>query len=139
MFGLFESSKSKEIKKHFRIALWNAVAKIDSSGGPEDRSLVQLADKLVKDWLASLPKHVVQNVSPSSLAAYVLVAESQTLVQASESEMADLYIEAAKMLVKGLGLRMHSLHSDELQLMVVMAKLAKASGLDFYPELAAQP
>jgi hypothetical protein len=139
MFGLFENSKSKEIKKLFRIALWNAVAKIDSSGGPEDRSLVQLADKLVKDWLASLPKHAVQNVSPSTLAAYVLVAESQTLMQASESEMADLYIEAAKILVDGLGLRMDSLHSDELQLMAIMAKLAKSSGLDFYSELAAQP
>ena len=35
--------------------------------------------------------------------------------KALELETTDLYIKAAKMLVNGLGLSLHSLHSDELQ------------------------
>ena len=33
-------------------------------------------------------------------------------MKASELEMADLKLEPRKMLVNGLGLRLHSLHSD---------------------------
>lgn len=137
MFGIFESSKNKDIKKHFRIAVWNALAESGSSAGtPDDRPLVQLADKLVTDWLRSLPKHVVNNVSASSLAAYVLVAETQTLMTSSKTAgMANFYISAAKMLVAGFGLRSHTLHDDEFKLLVIMAKLAKTNELDFYPEL----
>lgn len=136
MFGLFESSKTKEIKQCFRVALWNVVAEIDPKGGPEDKSLVTLANKLVKDWIPTLPKHVVDNVSASSLAAYVLICECQVFLKNDPTtKSVDLFVKAAKLAVKGIGLRMPNLHSDELQLMITTAKIADSIGLDFYSEL----
>ena len=137
IFEIFGSSKTKEIRKMLQVGLANAVLSAGEQASSGDAMLVEVASTLTKNWLKTLPAEATDNCQPSVLAAYILVAESQVSIGNGNQINANLYIDAAKLLVDGIGFRMAAgtVHDAEITLLTIMAKIAKKNGLDFYSEI----
>jgi hypothetical protein len=137
LFGLFGNAKKTEVNAMLRLGLASALSAHGENANPDSPGMSKLAKQLVKNWLNTLPPDPIKNCSPSSLAAYIMVAEAQVHAAEHDLASANLYVRSAKDLVQGIGLRLAAgtAHADEITLMQLMAKIANKSGLSFYSEL----
>jgi hypothetical protein len=138
MFSIFKKSKTKEVTELVRLSIGNITLTGTTSGNLNDPSLVELSKKITKSWLETLPQAAINDCQPSILAGYILVAESQVYAEDKKSmELANLYIDAAKLVTKGIGFRAASgqLHESDFKILKIMAQLANKAGLSFYDEL----
>lgn len=88
--------------------------------------------------MKSLPKEAINDCHIKVLAAFVLVGEARVYaIELSHTDQAEFYINAAKLVTKGIGLHAASrgLHQSDLILLKSCAELAKGIGLDFYEQL----
>ncbi|GAB56205.1 hypothetical protein GPUN_2090 [Glaciecola punicea ACAM 611] len=136
MFGLFKKSKIKEVAELVRLGLYNAsVGESCETSLMSESELEALSIKMTKAWFKALPEEAISECQIAVLAAYVLVAEAEFYAnKLSASGQAEVNINAAKMVTKGLGLR-GSLSTSDLQLMKISAGFAQKAGFDFYEKM----
>ena len=138
MFGFFKKSKSKEVTNIVLLSFANAYIPSGNYVELNDPDLIELAQKITPPWLDTLPSEAIDNCQAGVLAAFVLVSESQLHAKDPGSrDLAQLYIEAAKLATKGLGFRAAAdqLKDAEYKLLIVMAKMAQSAGLSFYEDV----
>ena len=138
MFNIFKKSKTQEVTELVRLGLGNSLMTAGMCKDINDPSLGRISEHITKSWLESLPKAAINECQRKVLAAYILVAESQVYAkEKSTLELAILYIDAARLVTRGIGLGAIAgqLHDSDCKLLMIMAKLANKAGLNFNDEL----
>jgi|GEM_PF-6325069 len=137
MFGLFSKSKSKDTAQLVSTFIAKASTAVGEPIANTDQAVLVLGNKITSAWFDSLPPKAIKGCQPSILAAYVLVGEASVHAQPGSREVAEVYIDAAKMATRGFGLRAAAGNASdsECKLIVAMAKMASANDLEFHSEL----